>query len=403
MGGLKYWVWLSEVKGLSSRSKLLLLEHFGTPEEIYYADAWEYRLVKDLLPRQAELLSDKSLAGADQILGDCQRLGLRILTMQDADYPLRLRNIYEPPCLLYVKGQLPAFDEEVAVAMVGTRKATPYGIESAEKLAFGLARQGALVVSGAAYGIDASAHRGALRAGAKTVAVLGNGIDVVYPAGNEWLYHDIAASGALLSEYPPGTAAEGWHFPVRNRIISGLSLATVVVEAPEWRSGALITANTALEQGRDVFAVPGPIDAPMSRGCNRLIADSAAGLIMDSWDVLREYEAQYPHKLHCDRVELPQTLGYQARSEEQAKKTAAPAQEKLPALDLSAGDNGLSDDQIDVLRALRDGALQVDDVIEKTQLPTRRVLSALTVLEIDGYVQQGSGKHFSLCVTLLEE
>ena len=182
-----------------------------------------------------------------------------------------------------------------------------------------------------------------------------------------------------------------------------MSLATVVVEAPEWRSGALITANTALEQGRDVFAVPGPIDAPMSRGCNRLIADSAAGLIMDSWDVLREYEAQYPHKLHCDRVELPQTLGYQARSEEQAKKTAAPAQEKLPALDLSAGDNGLSDDQIDVLRALRDGALQVDDVIEKTQLPTRRVLSALTVLEIDGYVQQGSGKHFSLCVTLLEE
>lgn len=287
--------------------------------------------------------------------------------------------------------------------MVGTRKATPYGIESAEKLAFGLARQGALVVSGAAYGIDASAHRGALRAGAKTVAVLGNGIDVVYPAGNEWLYHDIAASGALLSEYPPGTAAEGWHFPVRNRIISGLSLATVVVEAPEWRSGALITANTALEQGRDVFAVPGPIDAPMSRGCNRLIADSAAGLIMDSWDVLREYEAQYPHKLHCDRVELPQTLGYQARSEEQAKKTAAPVQEKLPALDLSAGDNGLSDDQIDVLRALRDGALQVDDVIEKTQLPTRRVLSALTVLEIDGYVQQGSGKHFALSVTLLEE
>ena len=403
MGGLKYWVWLSEVKALSSRAKLLLLEHFGTPEEIYYADAGEYRLVKDLLPRQAELLSDKSLAGADQILGDCQRLGLRILTMQDADYPLRLRNIYEPPCLLYVKGQLPAFDEEVAVAMVGTRKATPYGIESAEKLAFGLARQGALVVSGAAYGIDASAHRGALRAGAKTVAVLGNGIDVVYPAGNEWLYHDIAASGALLSEYPPGTAAEGWHFPVRNRIISGLSLATVVVEAPEWRSGALITANTALEQGRDVFAVPGPIDAPMSRGCNRLIADSAAGLIMDSWDVLREYEAQYPHKLHCDRVELPQTLGYQARSEEQAKKNAAPVQEKLPALDLSAGDNGLSDDQIDVLRALRDGALQVDDVIEKTQLPTRRVLSALTVLEIDGYVQQGSGKHFSLSVTLLEE
>lgn len=404
MAGLKYWVWLSEVKGLSNRSKFLLLEHFGTPEEIYYAAEDEYRLVEGLLPKQMELLADKSLSGVDKILGDCQRLGLRILTMQDADYPVRLRNIFEPPCLLYVKGQLPAFDEEAAVAMVGTRKATPYGIESAEKLAFGLAKQGALVVSGAAYGIDASAHRGALRAGARTVAVLGNGIDVVYPAGNEWLYRDIAASGALISEYPPGTSAEGWHFPIRNRIISGLCLATVVVEAPEERSGALITANTALEQGRDVFAVPGAIDAPMSRGCNRLIADSAAGLVMDSWDILREYEAQYPHKLHCDRVELPHTLGYQARSEEQAKAAAKEQEkEKLPALDLNDPGSALSDDQIDILRVLRDGALQVDDVIEKTQLPTRRVLSALTVLEIDGYVRQGSGKHFALNVTLLEE
>lgn len=403
MAGLKYWVWLSEVKGLSNRSKLLLLQHFGTPEEIYYASAEEYRLVEDLPFKQTELLADKSLADADRILGDCQRLGLRILTMQDADYPVRLRNIFEPPCLLYVKGQLPAFDEEVAIAMVGTRRATPYGIESAEKLSFGLAKQGALVVSGAAYGIDTSAHRGALRAGARTVAVLGCGIDVVYPAGNEWLYHDIAASGALLSEYAPGTAAEGWHFPIRNRIISGLCLATVVVEAPEERSGALITANTALEQGRDVFAVPGPIDAPMSRGCNRLISDSAAGLILDSWDILREYAAQYPHKLHCDRVELPQVLGYRSRSEATAKAEAAEQKETLPVLDLAAGDHGLSEDQVAVLRALTGGTLQVDDIIEKTQLPTRRVLSALTVLEIDGYVQQSSGKHFSLSVTLPEE
>ena len=184
----------------------------------------------------------------------------------------------------------------------------------------------------------------------------------MYPAGNEWLYRDIAASGAL------------------------------------------ITANTALEQGRDVFAVPGAIDAPMSRGCNRLIADSAAGLVMDSWDILREYEAQYPHKLHCDRVELPHTLGYQARSEEQAKAAAKEQEkEKLPALDLNDPGSALSDDQIDILRVLREGAIQVDDVIEKTQLPTRRVLSALTVLEIDGYVRQGSGKHFALNVTLLEE
>ena len=403
MAGLKYWVWLSEVRGLTNRSKLLLLDHFGTPESVYYADEDEYRLVGGLEPRQLALLADKSTENADRILGACSHLGLRLLTMQDADYPVRLRNIFEPPCLLYVKGQLPVIDEEVAVAMVGTRKATPYGVEAAEKIAYGLCRQGAVVVSGAAAGIDSAAHRGALRAGGRTIAVLGSGIDVVYPAENEWLYRDIAASGALVSEYPPGAAAEGWHFPVRNRIISGLSLAAVVVEAPE-KSGALITANTALEQGRDVFAVPGPIDAPMSRGCNRLIADGAAALITDSWDVLREYEAMYPHKILGERVELPRTLGYQAR-EEQARARQAAAEEAptLPKLDLAKNDAGLTDDQIAILRALKGGALQVDDLIEKTAIPTRRVLSALTMLELDGYVAQGGGKHFSLNVTLLEE
>ena len=340
---------------------------------------------------------------ADRILGACSRLGLRLLTMQDADYPVRLRNIFEPPCLLYVKGNLPAIDEEVAVAMVGTRKASPYGIEAAEKIAYGLSRQGAVVISGAAAGVDSASHRGALRAGGKTIAVLGCGLDVVYPAENAWLYRDIAASGALISEYPPGTAAEAWHFPVRNRIISGLSLATVVVEAPE-KSGALITANTALEQGRDVFAVPGPIDAPMSRGCNRLIADGAAALITDSWDVLREYEAQYPHKILGERVELPRTLGYQAREELSRAKAAAAAEEapSLPKLSLTKNDLGLTDDQITILRALKDGAMQVDDIIEQTGLPTRRVLSALTMMELEGCVEQGGGKHFSLNVILEE-
>ena len=399
MAGLKYWVWLSEVKGLTNRSKLLLLDHFGSPENIFYADEDEYRLVEGIEPRQIALLAEKPMEDADRILGACSRLGLRLLTMQDADYPVRLRNIFEPPCLLYVKGQLPVIDEEVAVAMVGTRKASPYGVEAAEKIAYGLSRQGAVVISGAAAGVDSASHRGALRAGGKTIAVLGNGLDVVYPAENEWLYRDIAASGALIS----GTAAEAWHFPVRNRIISGLSLATVVVEAPE-KSGALITANTALEQGRDVFAVPGPIDAPMSRGCNRLIADGAAALITDSWDVLREYEAQYPHKNLGERVELPRTLGYQAREElARAKQAAVEETPALPELNLKTNDLGLTDDQMAILRALKAGALQVDDLIEKTQIPTRRVLSALTMMELEGYVEQSGGKHFSLTVTLLEE
>ena len=158
MAGLKYWVWLSEVKGLTNRSKLLLLDYFGTPENVYYADEDEYRLVEGIEPRQIALLAEKSLENADRILGACSRLGLRLLTMQDADYPMRLRNIFEPSCLLYVKGQLPVIDEEVAVAMVGTRKASPYGIEAAEKIAYGLCKQGAVVISGAAAGVDSAAR-----------------------------------------------------------------------------------------------------------------------------------------------------------------------------------------------------------------------------------------------------
>ncbi len=396
MAGLKYWVWLSECEGLSLRSKLLLLEYFASPEEVYSADAEEYLLVEGLGKAQAEKLADKSMARVDAIMGACREKGVRIVTMQDAEYPARLRNIFDPPCLLYVRGELPAFDEEVALAMVGTRSATPYGIEAAEKLAFEIASQGALIVSGGADGIDSAAHRGALRAGGTTVAVLGGGVDVPYPAKNEYLFHDVAARGALISEYPPGTRPIGGHFPVRNRILSGLCLGTIVVEAPE-KSGALITAELALDQGRDLFAVPGPIDAEMSRGCNRLLSENAF-VAMDSESVLREYRAMYPHKLRAKPVQAPKTLG----RERPEQREAQPEKEALPVLDLRNGPNGLTDDQLVLVRALKDGPRQVDELIELTDIPTRRVLSALTVLEIDGYVAQSSGKVFALQVELQE-
>ena len=272
MAALKYWVWLTALPGLSNRSRLLLLERYGSPEDVYYADPEELAQVEGLTPGQAALLADKSLSRADRILADCARGDMFLLTMQDAAYPARLRDIFDPPVLLYGKGSLPLFDEEAAIAVVGTRSCTPYGLRCAHQMGYELARQGAVVVSGMAKGIDGAAMRGALQAGGFTAAVLGGGVDVVYPAENRRLYEDIAATGVLLSEYPPGTEPLPGHFPVRNRIISGLGLAALVVEAPV-RSGALITAHAALDQGRDVFAVPGPIDAAASVGCNRLIRD----------------------------------------------------------------------------------------------------------------------------------
>ena len=394
MSALKFWLWLTELPGLTNQTRLALLRHFPTPEDVYYADPAEVLLTEGITREQAELLEDKDCAAAEKVLADCGELGLHIVTISDAAYPNRLRNIFDPPCLLYVRGRLPAFDDEAAVAVVGTRDCTPYGVSCAEKLGFGLAAGGALVVSGLARGIDSAALRGALRGGGTVTAVLGNGLDVVYPRANRYLYEDIAASGALLSEYPPGTPPEGRHFPVRNRIMSGLSLATLVVEAPE-RSGALITAGTALEQGRDVFAVPGPIDAPASVGCNRLIRDGA-GLVTDAWDILAAYAPRFPEKLHREGArEEPAVLGYQARQRTEPKEVP-------PTLSLSNNDLSLTDDQIRLLRTLTEEPMLVDDLIEETEIPTRRVLSALTVLEIEHLVTQHPGKRYTRAVTLTE-
>lgn len=390
---LKYWVWLSELKGLRNQTRLALLRRFGDPESIFYADADELLLTDGVERSQLKLLENHDLAPADRILADCQRLDIRLLPLSDAAYPGRLKNIYDPPALLYCKGRLPLLDDLLCVAVVGTRDCTPYGAACAEKLGFGLASGGAAVVSGLAKGIDAAAIRGALRAGGVTVGVVGNGLDVYYPHESHYLYEDVASAGILLSEYPPGTEPASGHFPVRNRIISGLSLAALVVEAPE-KSGALITAATALEQGRDVFAVPGPIDAPASVGCNCLIRDGA-GLVSDASDILREYEGRFVLNLKESR-EQPETLGYQARMAPEPKPVA-------PTLSLRHSDAELTDDQIAVLKALSDTEpMQVDDLTELVEIPTRRVLSALTVLEIDQYVAQHPGKRYTRTVTVIE-
>lgn len=405
MAALKYWVWLTTLPGLGQRTKLQLLEHFASPEEIYFAPEEELLLAEGVTKAQCALLADKSLDRAEKVLEDCAKDGQFLLTMDDAAYPARLRNIYDPPLLLYGKGSLPLFDEEVAVTVVGTRSCTPYGVKAASELGYELAKQGALLVSGMAKGIDGEALRGALRAGGFTAAVLGGGADVVYPAANRRLYEDIAATGVILSEYPPGTEPRGEHFPVRNRLLSALSVATLVVEAPE-RSGALITAATALEQGREVFAVPGPFDAPMSRGCNGLIREGA-GLVCEAWDVLSLYESRYPHKLRLLRAKLPPLPkgAPETESGEPAKPVEeAPPAPALPVLDISQDPGGLTDDQIAVLSVLHtDIPTLTDDAAILADLPVRRVLSALTVLEIDGYVCRQGARSFLRMVELKKE
>ena len=410
MSNLKHWIWLSQRKGVAGQAAVKVLEYFGTPEQVHTADRGAFELMGGLNERAIRSLMDKSLVEADHILGDCDRLGIRLLTLQDSTYPERLAAIHQPPMVLYWKGRQIAFDEEIAIAVVGTRRATPYGMRFAARLAAELTRRGALVVSGMAEGIDASAVRGALKVGGPVVSVLGGGIDRVYPWRNKELYEDVAAVGALISEYPPGTDHKGEHFPVRNRILSGLSVGVVAVESGP-RGGSLLTVGHALDQDRDVFAVPGPVDAPASEGTNRLIQKGEAKLIMDVEDVLCEFADRFPVRLRqtgplpAEAVEqrLEGTAGLRPdRRASKRKKEEAP-EEKVEYLSWADCKDRLTDDQREVLLALDDAVLRADDLVERIQIPARRVLSALTLLQIQGYVAEEGGKRFRAAVKLKME
>ncbi|MBQ2926472.1 MAG: DNA-processing protein DprA [Ruminiclostridium sp.] len=414
MSTLRHWIWLSTRGFAPGQYAARLLEAFGSPEGVYHADQGAYEAL-DLPPKVKAALQDKSLREADQVLDHCQRLGIRVVTIQDAGYPQRLREIDTPPAVLYVKGTLPDLDQEAAVAIVGARKASPYGIAAARKLGHDLARQGAVVVSGSAWGIDQAALQGAIQAGGRVVSVLGNGIDVIYPQGAQSLYEDVAKAGAVLSEYPPGTEPRGAHFPVRNRLIAGLSLGVVVAEGTE-TSGSLITARWALEQGRDVFAVPGSIDSALSRGPNGLIRRGEAMLIQDAWDILEEYQFLYPAKLQ-PRNPLPQQAEAARLAPEPVKEETVPkgavqnanrVPEKPPEADILVVDlrqepEAFTDDEAAILRTLQvRGALTPDDLTEATGIPARRILSALTLLQIRRLVGEETGKRFTTKVLLKE-
>ncbi len=292
-----YWVWLSECLGAGSRDLEPLLRHFGSPFDIYSADESMFYRIPGVSEAALERLSRRhDLDAACRIVDQCTVSGIGILCYDDPAYPERLKTLRNPPAVLYYRGKLPDWNAHVAVAMVGTRSMSEYGGRTAYKIAYELASAGVLVVSGMALGIDSVAQCAAMAAGGETVAVLGCGVDITYPPAHGTLRDHILSSGAVVSEYPPGTPANGRHFPVRNRIISGLSHGTLIVEA-DLRSGAMITAREALVQGRDLFAVPGNVGNFHSAGTNELI-HAGANLVLTAKDVLDNYSFLYGKMLN---------------------------------------------------------------------------------------------------------
>lgn len=341
-----------------------LLEHFGDASKILSASKHQLLHVRGIGEETAQSIA--SWETSVDLAAELKRIadsGCEIVIQTDENYPPSLREIYDPPFVLYVKGRLSAKDRN-SVAMVGSRMTTHYGIEVARKLGYQLAYVGVTVVSGGARGIDTAAHQGALAGKGRTICVLGTGINIVFPPENAELFERIASNGAVVSQYPFNRKADKQSFAIRNRIVAGMTLGTVVVEA-NLTSGALITANFATEYGRQVFAVPGRIDSPRSKGCHELIKKGAK-LCEGAEDILSEFEYLFPAS---NRPPAPNETGV------------------LPALELS-------DSEQKVFNTLDSEELSIDDIIRKANLPSSAVSVALLSLEMKRLVKQLPGKLF---------
>ena len=397
---LLYWIWFAQMSKVSAHMKQVLLQHFRDPEDIYYADEAAFMQIPGLTEDSIAALMEKDLTQARKIVESCEEKGIQVLTYGDRQYPNRLRNIYDPPMVLYFTGILPQWESMPLIGVVGTRKATVYGMTTARRFGSQICACGAMVVSGGATGIDSMAMEGALDAGGPVVCVLGCGVDVVYPAGNKQLFSKVTANGCLISEYPPGVKAISWHFPQRNRIITGMCNGLLVVEAPE-RSGALNSARHAMEQGRDVFAVPGNVDVETCSGSNALLEEAIPAL--SGWHVVRQYEAQYPGKV--SRRELPvvaestQPLvaqqqehpGKVVSKKEVADKKSIDKQEKSTYSVVNNRVSALTEQEQLVFAQIGAESVTVDELIGRTELPPATVKSILTRLTIKGVVRNLPG------------
>ncbi len=366
---LKYWIALKSIKGIGYVSFPALVDRFGSPAAVFSASVSDLQRTEGISSRIATAIVD--FRGWDNIKAELElihKYNVKIVTYRDESYPQQLLNVYDRPPYIYVRGNLN--NEDINIAIVGSRAASTYGKYTTERISRDLALQGVTVVSGMARGIDSSAHRGAITAHGRTVAILGSGLDVIYPPENKKLFADIIENGAVISEFPMGTPPRSTNFPARNRIISGMSYGVVIVEAGE-KSGSLITARLALEQGREVFAVPGSIDSAGSRGTNKLIKQGAK-LIENTEDILEEILPQIEQRKPLKGFSTPETLN-----------ASSPRVEKL---------NAVEQKLYDLVSPKR---MHIDDLISLTGFSSADILSALTTMELKGIVRQHPGKFFS--------
>ena len=401
MSTLKYWVWLSALHLRPKAKQLLLSKFHDDPMALYYAPEEEWKTVEGIKEQDLERVGTRELETAMEILERCERDGISITTWQDAAYPRRLKNIYDPPVVLYGKGRMPAIDEEPAIAVVGTRGATPYGEKMARRMGYELTKCGGLVISGLTRGIDRLGAEGALRAGGRVVGVLGTGLDQAVGS----IYEDVAAVGALVTEYPPGLPSHKINFRMRNRITAGLSEGVVVIEAPE-RSGALLFADEAAELGKEIFAVPGNADAENSVGTNQLIRDGAKA-VTSGWDVMSDWAGLYPEKVREytgkapqfsaeKREDLPKSCENFVKVREPAGKKVIDKQKAMEYIGVEKQLSALSESQLKIVAVMGSEPMQIDDIIAAAQMESQTVLSELTMLQIDGVVRQEPGKRFTL-------
>ena len=399
---VKYWVWLADL--LPPAAGHRVYEFFQSPTEAFLADNGRYDLIPGLTHQQRDQLCHANLDRAERIVDECARQGIRVVTWQDADYPERLRSTPTPPLVVYAKGRACHFDDEVAIAMAGTRRASPYGRRMARDIASELTRMGGLVVTGIVAGCDANAARGALDAGGPVVCVLAGGVDVPYyqtAAGKAFL-DEVADKGTLVSLSPPGTPHLGGLFRSRNELMIGLSVGVVCVEAGQ-RSGTLQVARLATERGRTVYVVPANVGSPTSAGTNDLLRRNLAVPILRGSHVLEDFYAQFPDRLHP--ASLPQRRPPAPRPKPvrpKASEQAAPAEKKVDStpqpvyIDFRTRKDHFTDDEIALLNAMQKGYQTLDDLIAYSKVPVDRAISTITLLTLRGYVDNPTSSYFTL-------